>query len=292
MRSSSERGPASAAMSAWCAWRRRDQWRRLDERPGSTTGASRRTGNVGGATCTSGGIGSEVLAGGSGRTGAQARLLDRLASGAGAGDAVRRRAALRGHRSWPAAPARARRASRSPAARRRHTGRRHRRRSGRGRSSRQPRDRLGRIGRERAHRARRSTLPGPERPGSASTASAGRRVFGNHAALASSVRHSRHAPTAHAAVISRVGVERDQPFAARVVGHRGDRAGVVGVDERLDLLLDFLMRHHLAADLAEARQPVGDGDEAVLVHPGDVARDTCPGRRACESARQRTGSPR
>ena len=31
------------------------------------------------------------------------------------------------------------------------------------------------------------------------------------------------------------------------------------------------MRHHFAADLAEARKPIGDGEEAIFLHHGDVA---------------------
>jgi hypothetical protein len=33
------------------------------------------------------------------------------------------------------------------------------------------------------------------------------------------------------------------------------------------------VRHHLAADLAEPRQAIGDVDETVLVDPRDVAAD-------------------
>ena len=77
----------------------------------------------------------------------------------------------------------------------------------------------------------------------------------------------------------RVGVEGDEALAARVVGHRGDAHEYCGVEERLDLLLDLHVRHHLAADLAEARQPIGDPDEARLVDARDVA-----GRRTSRRA--------
>src|SRR5579872_3596381 len=43
-------------------------------------------------------------------------------------------------------------------------------------------------------------------------------------------------------------------------------------DDIVDRFLDFEVRHHLAADLAEAREAVSDPDEALVVDDRDVAR--------------------
>jgi hypothetical protein len=41
----------------------------------------------------------------------------------------------------------------------------------------------------------------------------------------------------------------------------------------VELFFDAAVRHHLAADLGEAREAVGDAQEAVVVEQRDVARD-------------------
>ena len=102
----------------------------------------------------------------------------------------------------------------------------------------------------------------------------------------------------------RVGVERDESFAFRVVRDRRDDAGAVIADERLDLLLDLHVRHHLAGDLAEAREAIGDPHETGLVDRRDVPRDipavaehlgaSSPARRdspACGSVPSRAAAP-
>ena len=47
----------------------------------------------------------------------------------------------------------------------------------------------------------------------------------------------------------------------------------VDAGQFVQLLLDLDVRNHLAADLAEAAEAVGDLQEAVLVNGGDVAGD-------------------
>ena len=69
-------------------------------------------------------------------------------------------------------------------------------------------------------------------------------------------------------------IQDDEALAALVVGHaRDDERGIEDAERLVQALLDLHMRDHLAADLREAREPVSQHDEAVLVDPGDVARD-------------------
>src|ERR1043165_5077526 len=70
-----------------------------------------------------------------------------------------------------------------------------------------------------------------------------------------------------------VSVEGDEAFAFGVVRDRGDDGGRVIAEQRLDFLFDLHVRHHLAGDLAEARESIGDADEATLVDGRDVAGD-------------------
>src|SRR5262249_46211318 len=43
------------------------------------------------------------------------------------------------------------------------------------------------------------------------------------------------------------------------------------IEQLVELLFDLDVRHHLTADLAEAREPVGDGEEAVLIDRREIA---------------------
>ena len=72
---------------------------------------------------------------------------------------------------------------------------------------------------------------------------------------------------------------------------RDASAVVLRVQERLNLLLDFHVRHHLAGDLAEPRDSMRDTDEPGLVDTCDVAVHI-PSRRATPrpSDRDRRGS--
>ena len=71
------------------------------------------------------------------------------------------------------------------------------------------------------------------------------------------------------------------PFLAKKTTSRSPRcsSGIAvttrsrAAEDFVDHFFDLHMRHHLAADLAEARQTVGDRDEAVLVDGRDIAGD-------------------
>ena len=54
-----------------------------------------------------------------------------------------------------------------------------------------------------------------------------------------------------------VDVEGHQAFAALLVGNAGDDARGIAEDSE-NGLFDFEVRHHFAADFAEAREAVGD----------------------------------
>ena len=60
-----------------------------------------------------------------------------------------------------------------------------------------------------------------------------------------------------------ISVEGDEPLALRVVRDGGDDADVRLREKPLDLFFDPHVRDHLAGDLAEAREPIGDADEPV-----------------------------
>ena len=47
----------------------------------------------------------------------------------------------------------------------------------------------------------------------------------------------------------------------------------VAAGQFVQFLFHLDVRHHFAADLAEAGQPVGDGEETILIERGDVAGD-------------------
>src|SRR5713226_6925832 len=67
-------------------------------------------------------------------------------------------------------------------------------------------------------------------------------------------------------------VQHDEALAFLLVGHGSDDEGLFpGAGQFLQDVLDFDVRHHLAPDFAETAQPVGNSQEAVFVHPGDVA---------------------
>jgi hypothetical protein len=72
-----------------------------------------------------------------------------------------------------------------------------------------------------------------------------------------------------------VRVEGHQTLAAGLVGHRRDRRARLA-QQIVDRVLDADVGHHLAADLAEPRQPVGQEDEAVVIDHPDVARRVPP----------------
>jgi hypothetical protein len=67
-------------------------------------------------------------------------------------------------------------------------------------------------------------------------------------------------------------VQHDEPLAFALVGNCRHREHLFGgIGELVERVLDLDVRNHLAADLAEPAQPVGDADEAVFVHRRDVA---------------------
>jgi len=67
-------------------------------------------------------------------------------------------------------------------------------------------------------------------------------------------------------------VQHDEPFALRFVRQAGDNEHLFGrIGQLVQFFLDLDVRHHFAADFAEAVQPVGDLQETVLVERRDVA---------------------
>ena len=69
-------------------------------------------------------------------------------------------------------------------------------------------------------------------------------------------------------------VQHDQPLALFLVGHAGDDKCLLGhAGQFVQLFLHLDVRHHFAADFAEAAQTVGDLQKAILVHRRDVAGD-------------------
>ena len=69
-------------------------------------------------------------------------------------------------------------------------------------------------------------------------------------------------------------VQDDEALALFPVGHGCDDEFLFrGAGKFVQLLFDFDVRHHLAADFAEAAQAIGDREEAVFVFGGDVAGD-------------------
>ena len=68
-------------------------------------------------------------------------------------------------------------------------------------------------------------------------------------------------------------IECDEPLALHRIRHGGDDADVRIAQQRLEPFLELHVRHHLACNLAEARQPVGDPDEPRVVDGRDVAGD-------------------
>ena len=72
-------------------------------------------------------------------------------------------------------------------------------------------------------------------------------------------------------------MEHDQLLALGIVRPPGDGQGDLpfpgGGHEAQERLLDRAVRHHLAADLGEARETSLEMQEAVIVEPAEVARD-------------------
>ena len=69
-------------------------------------------------------------------------------------------------------------------------------------------------------------------------------------------------------------MQDDQLFPLAFVAHGRDGEDLlVGSDGLLERFLDQPVRHHLAADLREPREPAGDLQEAVLAQEALVARD-------------------
>ena len=66
-------------------------------------------------------------------------------------------------------------------------------------------------------------------------------------------------------------VQHHDAFALLRIGQRGYGKHLLGaVGQFMQLLLDADVRHHFAADLAEAREPVGDGEKSIVIHGCDV----------------------
>ena len=66
--------------------------------------------------------------------------------------------------------------------------------------------------------------------------------------------------------LARQRVQHDEPLAFLSVGHAGDDKFLLGrAGEFVQFFFDLDVRHHFAADFAEAAQAVGDCEEAVLV---------------------------
>ncbi len=67
-------------------------------------------------------------------------------------------------------------------------------------------------------------------------------------------------------------MEDCQALAFFLVGNAGDGEDLeVCASRLLQRFFDAAMRHHLAADLREAREPIGDRQESVFIQRGDVA---------------------
>ena len=65
-----------------------------------------------------------------------------------------------------------------------------------------------------------------------------------------------------------------EPLAFLLVGHTGDDERLLRhAGEFVQFFLHLDVRHHLAADLAETAQAIGDLQKAVFVERGDVAGD-------------------
>lgn len=67
-----------------------------------------------------------------------------------------------------------------------------------------------------------------------------------------------------------VGVEDDEAFAALGIGDADDEAGRV-VEDLLEALFHFQVRHHFPADFGEAGEAAGDVEEAIVVQAGHIA---------------------
>ncbi len=73
-------------------------------------------------------------------------------------------------------------------------------------------------------------------------------------------------------------MQHDKPFAFALVRNGGDHKHMLGrvalvcaVEEFMQLFFHFDVRDHLAANFAEAAEPVCDGEESIFTHAGDVA---------------------
>ena len=70
----------------------------------------------------------------------------------------------------------------------------------------------------------------------------------------------------------RQSVQHNEAFAFSFVGYGGHCKNLLGgIREFVQLIFDLDMRHHFAADFAEAAEPVGDADESIFIHGCDVA---------------------
>ena len=69
-------------------------------------------------------------------------------------------------------------------------------------------------------------------------------------------------------------MQHDEPLALLAIRHAGNDKFLLGRAGKLvKFFFDLDVRHHFAGDFAEAAQPVGDCEEAVLVLGGDIAGD-------------------
>src|SRR5260370_4393600 len=67
-------------------------------------------------------------------------------------------------------------------------------------------------------------------------------------------------------------VQHDEAFAFLLVGHGGDNKSLFGgAGQFLQEVLDFDVRHHLAANFAEAAQAVNDAQKTILIHSRNVS---------------------
>ena len=128
--------------------------------------------------------------------------------------------------------------------------------------------------------------PAPRR----SRARAGTHRFGSPAP-ASCLAPRPHVQSERASM--RRDVQHHQPLAARLVRHARHRAHALRRAQHLvQLLLDLLQRHHLAADLGEARQPARQRDVPVGVDAGPCRRSRTSRRGSpAPSAPACAGSP-
>ena len=116
---------------------------------------------------------------------------------------------------------------------------------------------------------RRSSLPVPRRA-RRPCGRTGRRAASRGSAGRICASFSRHGCQLFVGQL----VQHDQALAFLFVRHAGDDERLLGrAGQFVQFFLDLDVRHHFAADFAEAAQAVGDLQEAVLVHRRDVAGD-------------------